>query len=51
MIRNQIKDKGSLSRVIKEAWNKSDEAGTKLYMTSKHASLNTVVAGIVGWNV
>ncbi|KAK1924590.1 hypothetical protein DB88DRAFT_225757 [Papiliotrema laurentii] len=51
MIRNQIKSKGSLSTVVRDAWQQNDKDGVKLYMTSKHASLNTAVAGIVAWNV
>jgi hypothetical protein len=50
MIRGQIKAKGSMRAVIGDAWNMKDDAGRKLKMTMKHASLNDMVVLLAAVN-
>ncbi|GFZ46991.1 hypothetical protein JCM24511_04217 [Saitozyma sp. JCM 24511] len=51
IIRGQIKAKGSVRAVINDPWNMKDDAGRKLKMNMKHASLNDIVVlhAAVNW--
>ncbi|KAK4685081.1 hypothetical protein P7C73_g5072, partial [Tremellales sp. Uapishka_1] len=50
MTREQLKAKGNWGTVLSDAWEMKDNAGRKLKMTVKHASMNDMVVGLAGWN-
>jgi len=50
LIRVQVRQKGSLSKVLEDAWYLKDEGGKKVKTTITHASMNDLVVGLATYN-
>jgi hypothetical protein len=50
LIRVQVRQKGSLSKVLEDAWYLRDEGGKKVKTTITHASMNDLVVGLAAFN-
>jgi hypothetical protein len=50
LIRAQVQQKGSLSKVLEDAWYLRDMGGKKVKTTITHASMNDIVVALATYN-